>query len=875
MDTNQPKQNQEQWDTVMLGFQGVPYPRALEDGSIELSTNYVPRINSLLTPEQVNGIAYREMPAPEHLNAFQRILDSLISPDGSRIFTFLSDPGIGKTHFANLLQSLMTGESPLLFECGDKRLSDLLFITDITQRPEENIYDRVLAKIREGKCSRQTVLDIKAALGAHFDPFKGTVNFEAAANDDEVKTPLYDVFLKAATAEGLNTQSNLAFNERHGIIIDAYNAGRIALIDEYNKGKLGSDGALQNTLEWAARLKRNNHVVTSSSGQTIQLGPLNEKPGFALIVTGNRTTDGASTFDLSQSQSSRLTPRYLPNLGKDGLAHRFCQIMTGLPVSTLSTHYGPYFNGNEEGFTMFCEQLRVLGLSEREIERIPAHERALLKQPKLVVEAANHFADLFAFWQNTMDPDDPTVRESGTLVGELTQEYISATKPDPRMFIDLFKVALQRAGRHGHADKTVNPTLILKPLTADDTRPNNPGAIGTALMSALYEEIINRTPQQPTLREQVRDKAIQLGLLSTVQNPKKPGNNTKTLAQCLDVNISAFALKENEEMRQLVQGWAEVFNTGLAADNSQIDPFLDTLEKNLVVLRSENRSFVTFADEAEAVNIASPEGPFQLSTICPVLFEKKPDGTYLVGDVEKGPFERNDRLVKATHFLASMTIPGFDSDFFSRHQSLTKTNPPPEEIQAVALVIGKDDTRKEDALLVLRSNVVPLPEGQAPAWKDDVRPALVVIGNGPISPAVQSQYDLSNKKDGSRLITYIDASKGIAVDSMMAGLRRDDTHVKPILEQLGQLLKPEVLEQVLLPPPKSSFHQFAGKLTKPEETDAVKVERVLKEIMKGDYVKTGYVVVNLPTKTAEIIAALKSVSGRRGFNRTNTTSPSP
>jgi len=144
----------------------------------------------------------------------------------------------------------------------------------------------------------------------------------------------------------------------NGLIIQAYEQDRIALADEYNKGKPGSDTALQTTLQWLAREGQQHIEVQSSSGRSYELDGLDGKPGFFVIMTGNATSDGLGTFELSQSQYSRLQPSYLPGLGKLGLSHRFCQVMTGLPLSTLHKLYGPHFENNDEGFVLFCKGRR-------------------------------------------------------------------------------------------------------------------------------------------------------------------------------------------------------------------------------------------------------------------------------------------------------------------------------------------------------------------------------------------------------------------------------------------------------------------------------------------------------------------------------------
>ena len=100
------------WQTVSLGFHGLPYPTAQPDGMLVLGSDYVPQVSSTRTPAEVNVVAFRDMPAPEHFPAFLNLLDA-IHTKGRRVSMFLSDPGIGKSFMGDLASAMMIGDKAL------------------------------------------------------------------------------------------------------------------------------------------------------------------------------------------------------------------------------------------------------------------------------------------------------------------------------------------------------------------------------------------------------------------------------------------------------------------------------------------------------------------------------------------------------------------------------------------------------------------------------------------------------------------------------------------------------------------------------------------------------------------------------------------
>ena len=511
------------WETVPLGLQGLPYPTVQADGTLVLSAAHVPKILSKLSAEEVNGIAIRDMPAPEHFPYFLSVLDA-INAKSRRAFMMESEPGVGKSFFADFIARLMTGSSALSYECAGKRLSDLLFTTALTERPEQTLYDRVLDKVRQGKAHPLSLARLKKSLGAAFDPTTAMVDWEQAVAD---VTAVDATFQAIAQAEGINMQSSIALREDMGVIPRGYEEDRVVLADEYTDGKPDSSKALNGTLEWLMRRGAPEITVTSGSGLEYTLGDLSAKPGFLVFLTANPAGDARGTGELPASQHDRLNPVPLPPLGKLGLAHRFCWTMTGLPLSTLHQLYGQHFETEEE-FSVFCKRLRTPGLSAQAIERIPAHQWLFLERPLAVIAVANQYAELFSKWRTKFNLNNHNL--SPELMGELTDDWVQKNRPGPRLFDDWWKAALERSGRSAAKDHVVKPGTKFTALTsADLVAPLSMDRLGHDLMDVTAEDIRKRTQEQPVTRSIIVTDAAELGILPSRQN----GAKIKTVAQLL------------------------------------------------------------------------------------------------------------------------------------------------------------------------------------------------------------------------------------------------------------------------------------------------------------------------------------------------------
>ncbi len=842
------------WQTVTLGFQGIPYPTVQPDGTLVLSADYIPLVSSSRTAEEVNGVAFRDMPAPEHLPYFLNLLDA-INKKGRRVFMFLSDPGIGKSFMADVVSNIMIGEKALRYECGDKRLGDLLFTTDLTERPEQSLYERVLQKAADGKLHPLSLARLEGVLGEAYDPATGQVDWRKLVTDKTIVADVDDTFKSVAQAEGISQQSNIALREDNGLIIQAYEQDRIALADEYNKGKPGSDTALQTTLQWLAREGQPLITVQSNSGRSYELNGLDGKPGFFVILTGNSMTDGIGTFELSQSQYSRLQPSYLPNLGKLGLSHRFCQIMTGLPLTTLHKLYGSYFENNNDGFVLFCKGLRTLGLSPQEIEKIPPHQLAFLDHPMEVIEAADKCAELLLRWQLKTNLNNSNLPPN--LMAELTEDYVKASTPDPRLFIMLFNRALERADRRAAKEKTVKPSFVFNPMTSEDlAATGSVSRIGSAMMELIAEEIKNKTPQQPNLRGILVSDAAELGLLPATRQGQ---GNVKTLAQLLNISITPAAPPNHDLMRDMIKDWGSVFGaSSVAQDGDQLDPFLPVLERSFAVMKADRDHFISFIPDPSEVDLTQAQGPFELSNIRKFEFERRGADTYLVGDEENKPFE-HDRLLKAGQVIGSLTIPNNEEAVWARFLVASREQKKP--LQAFSLVVADDkNPESERVLILLRSEPAPATPRTQVAWRNDIRPATVIIGNGQIAPELGNKLQEISGKPNRGLITYFDASQGVDITSILDALRRDGNHKADLASQLGSILELPAMQRVTADQ-RNVLQRAASGITG-RDSEADKIARTIKEILKGEEVK-GYVAVTTPTRTGDLMKGMKNLQSTR------------
>src|SRR5690606_14959306 len=214
-----------------------------------------------------------------------------------------------------------------------------------------------------------------------------------------------------------------------GPLIRAYQENREIVLDEYNKSREGSDNALQTVIQFMIGEIRETTVDNPLKNKDNTSGPSSFTfkredmgAGFFVTFTGNKTEDGLTTRSLNKSVYDRLKPDTLPDPDVIDWQHRICQMMVGLPVSTLYTTFKDEADKDPEAFG---EWLMWLRKTKAEVEGAPVPElqETLLTNWQNVVQASEKLALFYDRWSGMTDAEKITYNGNADLIEEVDEEY--------------------------------------------------------------------------------------------------------------------------------------------------------------------------------------------------------------------------------------------------------------------------------------------------------------------------------------------------------------------------------------------------------------------------------------------------------------------
>lgn len=464
---------------IALGIRGRPYPMRevtfVQDKSG--TRTMVQRIGvleddhhplTLLSDRpyaEVIGMAYREMPTPAMLSLFFDALHRR-RPDSKVRAQFLKgDPGAGKTYMSELIGRMRDPRGPIIVNCGDKNLSELLFETVLDFNSDRRFYDELDKRLASGKINPMSRTILREFLGTAFseDNKRASIHWAEIGNGLREyagvrlgKREALEYAMKGLERvreiEGLEQLGGnaLGMATQEGPLIRAWKEGREIVLDEYNKSKEGTDGGLQGLLQFLAGLSDVEVVentLKDKSDQGAQVFTFRRedmRAGFFVTLTGNSEVDGATTRELSQSVHSRVPPQKIPNATLEDWQHRICQMLTGVPVSTIYRSAEGQWRDNPEDFKKFLMHVRTVGLSQDQIRNIPDIQMRLLRRWPDVLEASQHLAKFYYGWSQLVDPDSELMRSGalGKLMMEIDDTYKSEISMDFRKVISHIRDSL-------------------------------------------------------------------------------------------------------------------------------------------------------------------------------------------------------------------------------------------------------------------------------------------------------------------------------------------------------------------------------------------------------------------------------------------------
>jgi hypothetical protein len=382
---------------------------------------------------EVIGTLMREMPIPSMLPLLADSLDMRL-PEHSRSLLYVEGaPGTGKTFLPEMIARVRNPKGAIKIDCGNKNLNDLLFETVLDFGSDRSFYDELEARVQsyneaENDIERNLYLHahsvqlLRIALGdaISIENNEITIDWQSIAESglsDTAKEERMFQINKVLRIVGENerfqhTQENaLGMASQEGPLIRAWKEGREIILDEFNRAKAGTTASLHTVLQFLTgeidEVKVDNHFKNkqSKSQQHFIFRRKDQKLGFFVTATGNAEDDGSDVNYLAESLNSRMAPKIVPQADMDDWEHRICQLLTGLPISTIYKANIAEWGNNEELFEKKLFEWRVLGLRKEEIEKIPPHQMQLLGRYKDVMEASKLLAKFYMQWGEMIDLD--------------------------------------------------------------------------------------------------------------------------------------------------------------------------------------------------------------------------------------------------------------------------------------------------------------------------------------------------------------------------------------------------------------------------------------------------------------------------------------
>jgi hypothetical protein len=234
----------------------------------------------------------------------------------------------------------------------------------------------------------------------------------------------------------LDPASNNALSTRFGALAQAYKEGRELIIDEYPNAKEGTEKMLDSV--WQVMIGEvQSFIAPGSAGLSVPFNRDELKQGFYATVTGNFSDDGAATHELAASTYSRLDPQFLPPATVMDWQHRFCQMLSGVPVTTLYAMNESYWSKSPKQFGQVLKQIRELGLTENEKQRIPSWQYSFLANWENLIIAAQQAPEAYCDWYEILHAKQKKVAGTGiqvtpAVLGELNESYVRRVIVDMR-----------------------------------------------------------------------------------------------------------------------------------------------------------------------------------------------------------------------------------------------------------------------------------------------------------------------------------------------------------------------------------------------------------------------------------------------------------
>lgn len=510
---------------------------------------------------QVLGMAMREMPTPGMLRLFYQAVN-LRKPDSKRRIQYLKGAaGSGKTYMSELIARMRSDKGAIKVDCGNKNLGELLFETVLDFGGAHDLRDELDRRLADGALKNpMTATILRDALGEAFAEKDGRIVIDwdrighnLRDSGDAQKDPAARDYLDSRTAVGIALEAlkkvswlegldslganALGMATQEGALIRAWKEGREIILDEFNRAKEGTTSSLHTVLQFLAGEIDETVVENTlkekgdSAKQTFVFRRSDQKAGFFTTLTGNAEEDGTDVNELPQSLNSRIIPRTVPVATEEDWQHRICQIMTGLPVSTIFRVDPERIKADPEQFRKKLVEMRFLGLSPQQAEQVPDIQVRLLNRWEDVLKASEKLARFYYGWSQLVNPESSLHRTGSLakLLEEVSERYSAEVSIDFRKIIDHINEAMAEAPAvlpATESDGYDASDWSVPPPPPSEVDVADPGLnFGDRLVSVIMNYMVETTAEvgKHGLYAQLRQLSMDCGLQQEVLHEGKQG----------------------------------------------------------------------------------------------------------------------------------------------------------------------------------------------------------------------------------------------------------------------------------------------------------------------------------------------------------------
>lgn len=584
-------------------------------------------VMSRRTPDEVEGIAYRNMVVPSMLGYFKESLRHRYrydpstgepNPEHRMVEFYEGAPGVGKTEMAKTIARMRDERGAIVFDCGGKNLDDILFQTVLDQDKSHSLtkaMDDALAEQNAG--SRQfnnnalhllkeqlgEVL-IQTDSGLRIDwellgkPPQTDPNLPQPDANRSVDAALFEK--QTAALKQFMENENIKLDQRagfglkrvYGPLIEAILQDRELVLDEYTKGVPGTGMQLQIIWE-LLNGDPNKKTHTVYGGQGLQFTFDRAKIGemFHVTLTGNDKSDGKGTFSLDQSTRDRLAPVKIRPLTQRDWAHRISQILCGLPIPTLAA-MEPKANEHPEAFREELMYRRNQGLPPEQRVLPDSAQGRMITQWQQTMKASEQLATLCYEIERIKNTESDFYKGGGQ--SAIRSEVLKGERIDfnNRRFSQLLVQSYKPIPASVPIDQSVG--FLGKRIKEDKAQPQKKAQLlprhsgarpefamsdidhlpwfGQRLQQLLLQEIYRITADKPAAQIYLLNIAKKAGLKKNTTQQAQTANSPVMLEDLLKLGAPDIELDDVARTQSILCDYLRACDPHIAGANEQLLP---------------------------------------------------------------------------------------------------------------------------------------------------------------------------------------------------------------------------------------------------------------------------------------------------------------